>query len=119
MRAAENCPGAQPWIEIPLAGNFKEYTMIKDVVVDTCDQFSSDVNYKVGSMIEIPRMCVTADQIAPHVDFLSFGTNDLTQFTMGISRDDAATFLELFVDEGIYERDPFQSIDREGVGMLM
>jgi len=78
MKAAENVPGAQPWIEIPLAGNFKEYTMIKEVVMDTCSQFSEDVDFKVGSMIEIPRMCITAEQIAPHVDFLSFGTNDLT-----------------------------------------
>lgn len=71
--------------------------MIKAMVEETAEDYPG-VNYKVGSMIEIPRMCLTADQIAPHVDFLSFGTNDLTQFALGISRDDAATFLELFVD---------------------
>jgi pyruvate,orthophosphate dikinase len=67
------------------------------------EQFTGNVDFKVGSMIEIPRACITAEEFAPHCDFLSFGTNDLTQFSLGISRDDSASFLEMFVEKGIYE----------------
>ncbi|MFH2027834.1 MAG: putative PEP-binding protein, partial [Nanoarchaeota archaeon] len=111
----------QPWIEVPLIGKLSEFLMIKDIV----DKVAKELNqqrgkdYLVGTMIEVPRAAITSDEIAPEVDFMSFGTNDLTQMTCGFSRDDAGKFLGKYVDSGIYSRDPFQSIDQEGVGKLM
>jgi pyruvate,orthophosphate dikinase len=110
-----------PWIEVPLVGNIKEYLIIKEIV----DKVAAELNmargkdYWMGTMIEVPRAALTADEIAPECDFMSFGTNDLTQMTCGFSRDDAGSFLKPYVEQGIYERDPFQSIDQTGVGKIM
>ena len=121
FKAALEVEWAQPWIEIPLVGNAIEYRMLKDIILEVADQLWANgrVNYKIGSMIEVPRAAITADQFAGECDFLSFGTNDLTQMGCGFSRDDAGKFLKLYVEKGIYEKDPFQSIDQEWVGQLM
>ncbi|MCL2847868.1 MAG: pyruvate, phosphate dikinase [Firmicutes bacterium] len=112
-----------PEIMIPLVGEVKEYLFLKDVVVKTADaiikESGAKLKYLVGTMIEIPRACLTADTIAQHAEFFSFGTNDLTQMTFGFSRDDAAKFLEHYYDTKIYENDPFGTIDFTGVGELM
>jgi len=121
FKAALEVPGAQPWIEIPLVGNGQEYRILKKIILDVAQELWVEwkVNYKIGSMIEVPRAAITADQFAAECDFLSFGTNDLTQMGCGFSRDDAGKFLKLYVEKGIYEKDPFQSIDQEWVGELM
>ncbi|NOZ48190.1 MAG: pyruvate, phosphate dikinase [Chlorobi bacterium] len=120
FKAAQNVKGAQPWIEIPLVGNVKEYTILKEVVLKVAKELKAEnVNFKIGTMIEVPRASLTADELAKECDFFSFGTNDLTQMTCGFSRDDAGKFLQLYVDKGIYDRDPFQTIDKVGVGRLM
>jgi pyruvate,orthophosphate dikinase len=112
-----------PEIMIPLVGEVKEFKFVKDVVVATADAeikaAGSDLCYKVGTMIEIPRACLTADEIAKEADFFSLGTNDLTQMTFGFSRDDAGKFLEVYYDQKIYESDPFARVDQKGVGKLM
>jgi len=112
-----------PEIMIPLTGEVKELKYVKDVVVKTADAeiAASDIkiNYEVGTMMEIPRACLTADQIAQEADFFCFGTNDLTQMTFGFSRDDAGKFLSAYYDAKIYENDPFAKLDQTGVGMLM
>lgn len=118
FKAAKNVPGAKPWVEIPLAGNVKEFKMIKEIIIKVAKEIGFS-DYKIGSMIEVPRAALTADEFAQECDFFSFGTNDLTQMTCGFSRDDAASFLGKYVEDGIYEKDPFQSIDQEGVGKLM
>ncbi len=112
---------AMPWIEVPLVGNIKEFSIIKGIVEGAAQSLNikRGKDYWVGTMIEVPRAALTADEIAPECDFMSFGTNDLTQMTCGFSRDDAGKFLKIYVEEGIYERDPFQSIDQNGVGKLM
>lgn len=112
---------AMPWIEIPLIGHIKEFLIIKGVVDKVAEELKLERNedYWLGTMIEVPRAALTADEIAPEVDFMSFGTNDLTQMTCGFSRDDAGKFLKQYVDKGIYARDPFQSIDQSGVGKIM
>ena len=121
FKAALEVPGAQPWIEIPLVGNAHEYRILKQIILDVAQELWVEwkVNYKIWSMIEVPRAAITADQFAAECDFLSFGTNDLTQMGCGFSRDDAGKFLKLYVEKGIYEKDPFQSIDQEWVGQLM
>ena len=121
FKAAANVPGAKPWIEVPLAGNVKEYMLIKDIILKVAKELDpkGKVDYKIGSMIEVPRAALTADEFAPECEFLSFGTNDLTQMTCGFSRDDAGAFLGIYTDKGIYEKDPFQAIDQTGVGKLM
>jgi len=112
-----------PEIMIPLVGEYKEYKYLKDIVVKTADECikaaKAKLKYLVGTMIEIPRACLTADEIAKEAEFFSFGTNDLTQMTFGFSRDDAAKFLEHYYDTKIYENDPFVTIDFIGVGELM
>jgi len=112
-----------PEIMIPLVGEYKEYKYLKDIVVKTADECiaasGAKLKYLVGTMIEIPRACLTADEIAKEAEFFSFGTNDLTQMTFGFSRDDAAKFLEYYYDTKIYENDPFATIDFTGVGELM
>ena len=112
-----------PEIMIPLVGEVKELAYVKSVVVETADQLiqesGTDLKYKVGTMIEIPRAALTADEIAKEADFFSFGTNDLTQMTFGFSRDDAGKFLESYYDKKIYEFDPFQRLDQVGVGKLV
>jgi pyruvate, orthophosphate dikinase len=121
FKAALKVPGSKPWIEIPLTGKVNEYLIVKDIIEEVSAQLGAKgkVDYKLGTMIEVPRAALTADEFAPHCDFMSFGTNDLTQMTCGFSRDDAASFLTKYVDMGIYEKDPFQTIDRDGVGKLM
>ena len=112
-----------PEIMIPLVGEVKELAYVKGVVVETADQLiresGTNLEYKVGTMIEIPRAALTADEIAKEADFFSFGTNDLTQMTFGFSRDDAGKFLESYYDKKIYEFDPFQRLDQVGVGRLV
>ena len=129
IKAALNVNAAHPeWhivpeIMIPLVGEVKELKYVKDVVVKTADEIissvKSDMKYKVGTMIEIPRAALTADEIAKEADFFSFGTNDLTQMTFGFSRDDAGKFLGAYYDKKIYESDPFAKLDQIGVGKLV
>jgi pyruvate,orthophosphate dikinase len=112
---------ALPWIEVPLVGNVKEYFIIRDIVEKVAKEMKlkRKKDYWMGTMIEVPRAALTADEIAKECDFMSFGTNDLTQMTCGFSRDDSGKFLPAYVEEGIYPRDPFQAIDQTGVGKLM
>ncbi len=112
-----------PEIMIPLIGDIKELRFVKNTVTATADAIltsaGSDMKYKVGTMIEIPRAALTADEIAKEAEFFSFGTNDLTQMTFGFSRDDAGKFLDSYYESKIYENDPFARIDRNGVGRLI
>ena len=112
-----------PEIMIPLVGEVKELKFVKDVVVETAEQVkkekNSDMEYHIGTMIEIPRAALTADQIAKEAEFFSFGTNDLTQMTFGFSRDDAGKFLNAYYENKIYEQDPFAKLDQVGVGQLV
>ena len=112
-----------PEIMIPLVGEVKELKYVKSVVVATADEIikaaGSNMTYKVGTMIEIPRAALTADEIAKEAEFFSFGTNDLTQMTFGFSRDDAGKFLASYYDRKIYEADPFSKLDQVGVGRLV
>ena len=112
-----------PEIMIPLVGEVKEFKFVKDVVVKTADalikEAGADLKYHVGTMIEIPRAALTADEIAKEAEFFSFGTNDLTQMTFGFSRDDAGKFLNAYYENKIYENDPFARLDQTGVGKLV
>jgi len=112
-----------PEIMIPLVGEVKELKYVKDVVVKTAEEVMNEagvkISYKVGTMIEIPRAALTADEIAQEAEFFSFGTNDLTQMTFGFSRDDAGKFLEEYYNKKIYESDPFARLDQKGVGKLI
>ena len=112
-----------PEIMIPLVGEIKELKFVKDIIVEIAEKVmkekGTEIKYTVGTMIEIPRAALTADEIAKEAEFFSFGTNDLTQMTFGFSRDDAAKFLSSYYDKGIYEQDPFAKLDRTGVGQLV
>ena len=112
-----------PEIMIPLVGEVKELKYVKDVVVETAEKVkaerNSDMQYHIGTMIEIPRAALTADEIAEEAEFFSFGTNDLTQMTFGFSRDDAGKFLGSYYEKKIYEQDPFAKLDQKGVGQLV
>ena len=112
-----------PEIMIPLTGEVKELAFVKKVVVATADELieksKSGLKYEVGTMIEIPRAALTADEIAKEAEFFCFGTNDLTQMTFGFSRDDAGKFLPSYYENKIYESDPFARLDQAGVGKLM
>ncbi len=129
IRAAINVKKAHadwnlvPEIMIPLVGEVKELKLVKDVVVKTADAEIAaagvELKYEVGTMIEIPRACITADEIAKEAEFFCFGTNDLTQMTFGFSRDDAGKFLNAYYDTKIFEFDPFAKLDQTGVGALM
>lgn len=129
IRAAINVAKAHPdWnlkpeIMIPLSSDAKELKYVKDIVVKTADEeiaaVGSNIKYEVGTMIEIPRACLTADEIAKQAEFFCFGTNDLTQMTFGFSRDDAGKFLNAYYDRKIFENDPFAKLDQVGVGKLM
>ena len=129
IRAAINVQKAHadwsvvPEIMIPLVGDIKELKFVKKVVVETADAEIAaagvELKYEVGTMIEIPRACLTADEIAKEADFFCFGTNDLTQMTYGFSRDDAGKFLNAYYDTKIFENDPFAKLDQTGVGALM
>jgi len=129
IRAAINVAKAHPdWnlkpeIMIPLSSDAKELKYVKDIVVKTADEeiaaAGSNIKYEVGTMIEIPRACLTADEIAKQAEFFCFGTNDLTQMTFGFSRDDAGKFLNAYYDRKIFENDPFAKLDQVGVGQPM
>ena len=129
IRAAINVQKAhsdwkvKPEIMIPLIGDIKELKYVKNAVVKTADQViaesGSDLKYEVGTMIEIPRAALTADEIAKEAEFFCFGTNDLTQMAFGFSRDDAGKFLDAYYDAKIFENDPFAKLDQTGVGKLM
>ena len=129
IRAAINVQARHPeWtmvpeIMIPLVGEVKELKYVKDIVVKVADEIiaesGTNMKYLVGTMIEIPRAALTADEIAKEAEFFSFGTNDLTQMTFGFSRDDAGKFLGAYYDKKIYENDPFARVDQIGVGKLV
>jgi len=126
IEAAFEVRNARPEIMIPLVGNVKELANQKQIVLDVVEQVKAEKGVKklpfplfIGTMIEVPRGALTADEVAVEADFFSFGTNDLTQMGCGFSRDDAGAFLKQYVDEGIYDADPFQTIDRKGVGELI
>ena len=129
IRAAINVQKAhsdwtvKPEIMIPLSCDAKELKYVKDMVVETADAEIAaagvELAYEVGTMIEIPRAALTADEIAKQADFFCFGTNDLTQMTYGFSRDDAGKFLDAYYDKKIFENDPFAKLDQTGVGKLM
>jgi len=113
-----------PEIMVPLVGNAKELEHQRNNIIEVAEKVKKengieDLDYKIGTMIEVPRAAVTADEIAQHAEFFSFGTNDLTQMTCGFSRDDAGSYLPQYVDMGIYDDDPFKSIDQKGVGELV
>jgi pyruvate,orthophosphate dikinase len=113
--------GEAPLVEImhPLVGLAEELRRLRELTVRAAEEEGGDVEYLVGTMIELPRACVRADEIAEHADFFSFGTNDLTQTALGLSRDDAGRFLPHYLEQGILERDPFETLDQGGVGDLM
>ena len=129
IRAAINVKKAHadwnlvPEIMIPLVGDTKEFKFVKKIVTETADaeiaKAGVELKYEVGTMIEIPRAALTADEIAADAEFFCFGTNDLTQMTYGFSRDDAGKFLDAYYDAKIFENDPFAKLDRSGVGKLM
>jgi pyruvate,orthophosphate dikinase len=108
---------------IPLVGDVKELKLQAEIIREVAEKVFAEKNtridYHIGTMIEVPRAALTADQIAEVADFFSYGTNDLTQMTLGLSRDDAGRFLPLYVEKEIYPRDPFEAIDQTGVGRLM
>jgi len=112
-----------PEIMIPLVGHVKELKLMRELTDGVAEEVQSycktKVIYTVGTMIELPRACITADEIATEADFYSFGTNDLTQTTFGLSRDDAGRFLPYYVEKGILENDPFITLDQSGIGLLM
>jgi pyruvate, orthophosphate dikinase len=119
--AVEERTGEAPLVEImhPLVGFAEELRRLRELTVETAN-YEPDVEYLVGTMIELPRACIRADEIAEHADFFSFGTNDLTQTALGFSRDDAeGTFLTRYLDDGVLERNPFETLDESGVGDLM
>jgi pyruvate,orthophosphate dikinase len=120
--AVEQRTGAAPLVEImhPLVGFAEELHRLRAITVATANEESEEVEYLVGTMIELPRACIRADEIAEYADFFSFGTNDLTQTTLGFSRDDAeGKFLTRYLEDGVHERNPFETLDQSGVGELM
>lgn len=121
MKISEKGHEVNVEIEIPLVGELKEFSFLRKMVYETILTYGDKVNfnYKIGTMIEIPRACLTADEIARDADFFSFGTNDLTQMTYGYSRDDLGSFVPKYLDLGILDRDPMAGIDENGVGKLM
>jgi len=112
-----------PEIMIPLVGHVNEYKFLKErlekVIKKTMEEYNMEIKYEMGTMIEIPRAALTAGEIAKEAEFFSFGTNDLTQMTFGFSRDDSGKFTKVYLDQKILPEDPFQSVDQEGVGLLM
>src|SRR5919201_1521069 len=120
--AVEERTGDAPLVEImhPLVGFAEELHRLRAITVATANEESEELEYLVGTMIELPRACIRADDIAEHADFFSFGTNDLTQTTLGFSRDDAeGNFLTRYLEDGVLERNPFETLDQSGVGELM
>jgi pyruvate,orthophosphate dikinase len=116
---------ARPEIMVPLIGTREELSQLREIIAETIEKvrkakkYTGKLNIPIGTMIEIPRAALTADEVAEVADFFSFGTNDLTQMTFGYSRDDINTFLPDYIEHQILERDPFQSIDQTGVGVLV
>jgi pyruvate,orthophosphate dikinase len=112
-----------PEIMIPLVGHINELVFLKKIIKEVADQMIKEANvhidYKIGTMIEVPRAAITADEIAKEAEFFSFGTNDLTQMTFAFSRDDVGKFLPEYLQKGILEHDPFKTLDYEGVGALV
>jgi pyruvate,orthophosphate dikinase len=126
FEAAINCKKkgikAIPEIEIPNVISVKEFKIIKDLINKVAQELKvkeQGIHYKIGTMIEFPRAAITADELAQEAEFMSFGTNDLTQTTLGFSRDDAGRFIKYYVEKGVFEKDPFQTLDQEGVGKVM
>jgi pyruvate,orthophosphate dikinase len=127
IEAALNCKAkgidVKPEIMVPLIGTKKEYQMQEKIIRNTAEKVFEEtgdrIDYLVGTMIEIPRAALTADEIAETAEFFSFGTNDLTQMTFGYSRDDAGKFLPIYIDKGLLSADPFQILDQTGVGQLV
>jgi pyruvate,orthophosphate dikinase len=120
--AVEERTGNAPLVEImhPLVGFAEELHRLRAITVATANEESQAVEYIVGTMIELPRACIRADEIAEYADFFSFGTNDLTQTTLGLSRDDAeGKFLSRYLEDGVIQRNPFETLDQSGVGDLM
>jgi len=113
----------KPEIMIPLVGHMKEYTILRDLVKKVADQIIGEgdvtLDYKIGTMIEVPRACLIADEIANEAEFFSFGTNDLTQMALGFSRDDSGKFLPEYLKKNVFDKDPFETIDQNGVGKLI
>jgi pyruvate,orthophosphate dikinase len=121
-RAVEDRTGEPPLVEImhPLVAFEEELRRLRELTVHVASEEAPEVEYLCGTMIELPRACIRADEIAPHADFFSFGTNDLTQTALGFSRDDAeGKFLTYYLEEGVLERNPFETLDVGGVGELM
>jgi pyruvate,orthophosphate dikinase len=120
-RAVRDRTGEAPLVEImhPLVAYGEELRRLRELTVRTAEEVGGGLDYLVGTMIELPRACVCADELAEHSDFFSFGTNDLTQTALGLSRDDAGRFLPYYLEQGILERDPFETIDQAGVGELI
>jgi pyruvate,orthophosphate dikinase len=112
---------AMPEIEVPNVIELKEFKLIKDIIKKVAEETKAEgiIHYQIGTMIEFPRAALNADELATEAEFMSFGTNDLTQTTLGFSRDDAGRFIPVYVEKGIFEKDPFQTLDQEGVGKLM
>jgi pyruvate,orthophosphate dikinase len=114
---------ARPEIMVPLIGTWKEFKMQEEIIRATAEKVFKEkgarCDYQVGTMIEIPRAALTADLVAEHAEFFSFGTNDLTQMAFGYSRDDAGKFLPIYIEKGLLKNDPFQTLDQEGVGQLI
>ena len=112
-----------PEIMVPLVAHVNEFKRVREMIVEEAEEVLGkaqvELPYKIGTMIELPRAAITADEIAREADFFSFGTNDLTQTAFGLSRDDAGSFLSSYVDQGILERDPFVTVDQAGVGPLV
>src|SRR5210317_2667276 len=108
---------------VPLIGTVKEFKMQEDIIRSTAtkviEEKGVELDYLVGTMIEIPRAALTADEVAEFAEFFSFGTNDLTQMAFGYSRDDAGKFLPIYIEKGLLKNDPFQTLDQEGVGQLV
>jgi pyruvate,orthophosphate dikinase len=123
LRAKRRGVDVRPEIMIPLVASFKEFEHQRNVLSDVASQvlgaMGEELDYTVGTMIELPRAALTAGEIARHAEFFSFGTNDLTQTTFGLSRDDAGRFLPSYVERGIFPDDPFQVLDQSGVGSLI
>lgn len=121
IEATEKGIKVLPEIEIPIIGMDGELKLLRKLVEDVLENYKDQIKFpvKIGTMIELPRACLTADKIAPYADFFSFGTNDLTQMTYGFSRDDAGKFLPAYLEKGVMERDPTETIDQQGVGELM
>ena len=112
-----------PELMIPLVGDVCEFmylkTIIENAIKQIFDSYQTTIDYEIGTMIEVPRGAIEADKLAKEASFFSFGTNDLTQMTYGFSRDDAGTFLEDYYEKGIFKKDPFKTIDKDGVGKLI